>query len=199
MSGFSIILPEYKDASDGSSMYLQYIVASLNLISEKLEKEELLYPQKKSEKAKILVDISKINILKSCLLTVDIKEFNDLIQGLLNSITIYDSTTEEDFRNIFAPSFHKMFRQIDVSESIKNPMRIEVATNNAGGSTFKSMARKLAWEDNDRTLDYELIENDYYLNVIIDNTIYSLFSDYLFLPLSQICNYVYTNTIKEVS
>lgn len=198
MNGFSIILPEYKDASDGSSMYLQYIVASLNLISEKLDKEELLYPQKKSEKAKILVDISKINILKSCLLTIDIKDFNDLIDGLFNSITIYDSTTEEDFRNIFAPSFHKMFRQIDVSESIQNPVKTEVAVNNAGGSTFKSMVRKLAWGDSDRTIDYELIDNNYYLNVIIDNTVYSLFNDYLSLSLSKICNYVYNNTTKEV-
>ena len=199
MSGFSAILPKYKDASDGSPMYLQYIIASLNLISNKLESEELLYPQKKSEKSKILVDIAKIKLLKSCLLAINIKDMNALMVGISNSITIDDSLTQKDYENIFCESFHKMFRQTDVCESLKNPMKTEVAYNNTGGSTFKSMARKLAWEDSDRTIEYEIIEDNYSLNSMIDSAIHSSVSYYLWLALYQICSHLYNNAKKGVS
>jgi putative NADH-flavin reductase len=192
MSGFSAILPKYKDASDGSPMYLQYIIASLNLISNKLESEELLYPQKKSEKSKILVDIAKIKLLKSCLLAINIKDMNALMVGISNSITIDDSLTQKDYENIFCESFHKMFRQTDVCESLKNPMKTEVAYNNTGGS-------KLTWEDGEKTIEYEIIEDNYSLNSMIDSAIHSSVSDYLWLALYQICYHLYNYDKKGVS
>jgi len=199
MSGFSIMLPNYKDASDGSPIYLQYIIASLNLISKKLENEELLHSQKKSEKSKILVDIAGIKILKGCLLTINTKDINDLMVGISNSITIDGSLTQKDYENIFCEKFHKMFRQIDVCNSLNNTVKTEIAYNNTGGSTFKSMARKLAWEDIDRTIEYEIIEDNYSLNSMIDSTIHSSISHYLWLALYQICYYLYNDAKKGVS